>query len=138
MKKTVYTVLGTALVSVGVGTYADPAPEAGVAAAFATVHGQDPVTQDPVVGTEVVKEYCLRCHGGGRRIQAGLNLAEFDLSAAGQNAETAEKMIRKLRARLMPPAGEPRPDITTYAAFARKRGSTRRLARIRRILSLWT
>ena len=36
----------------------------------------------------------------------------------GDGADVWEKVVRKLRGRLMPPSGSPRPDDTTYEAFA--------------------
>ena len=44
-------------------------------------------------------------------------LANFDVARAAQNAETAEEMIRKLQAGLMPPPGSPRPDAAAHAAL---------------------
>jgi hypothetical protein len=64
----------------------------------------------------VVRRYCASCHSE-RTKSGGLVLANFDLARAAQNAETAEKMIRKLQAGLMPPPGSPRPDAATHAAF---------------------
>ena len=57
--------------------------------------------------TQMVKQYCATCHND--RAKAGdLTLASFD--AANLDAEVVEKMIRKLRAGMMPPAGARRPD----------------------------
>ncbi len=57
--------------------------------------------------TQMVKRYCATCHND--RAKAGdLTLASFD--AANLDAEVVEKMIRKLRAGMMPPAGARRPD----------------------------
>ena len=47
----------------------------------------------------------------------GLALSELNLDAVDQHAEVAEKVIRKLRGGLMPPAGARRPDKQTAAAF---------------------
>jgi mono/diheme cytochrome c family protein len=63
----------------------------------------------------LVDQYCLGCHSAQAK-QGGLVLAGLDLSAA-QNAEIAEKVIRKLRGGLMPPAGVRRPDSQSAAAF---------------------
>ena len=57
--------------------------------------------------TQMVKRSCATCHND--RAKAGdLTLASFD--AANLDAEVVEKMIRKLRAGMMPPAGARRPD----------------------------
>jgi hypothetical protein len=43
-----------------------------------------------------------------------LQLDKLDLSHVGENAETWEKVVRKLRAGMMPPAGVKRPDAAAY------------------------
>ncbi len=66
--------------------------------------------------TGVVQRYCVRCHN--QRLQTGnLTLSEFDVDAAHERAETAEKMIRKLRAGMMPPPGQRRPPPETLLAL---------------------
>src|SRR6187399_2151471 len=78
---------------------------------------------DPAPGTAAVSpqralinQYCVTCHND-RVKTAGLSLADFDPDAAGQHAEVAEKVVRKLRGGLMPPAGARRPDSQSAAAF---------------------
>jgi hypothetical protein len=58
--------------------------------------------------TAVVKQYCVICHNDQART-GNLSLSVFDVAQAPRMAETAEKMIAKLRARMMPPPGLPRP-----------------------------
>ena len=58
---------------------------------------------------EVVQQYCVRCHND-RRLLGGMSLERFDADAATASAELAERMIRKLRAGMMPPPGARRPD----------------------------
>src|SRR2546423_1835861 len=56
----------------------------------------------------VVKRYCVSCHNETRKSAAGgLSLASFDMAHAAQNAEIAERMIRKLQAGFMPPPAMP-------------------------------
>ncbi len=58
--------------------------------------------------TGVVVRYCQVCHNN--HLETGnLSLAGFDVAAASSAPETAEKMIQKLRAEMMPPPGIPRP-----------------------------
>jgi mono/diheme cytochrome c family protein len=57
----------------------------------------------------LVDRYCLGCHSDRVR-SGGLALSELNLDAVDQHAEIAEKVIRKLRGGLMPPAGARRPD----------------------------
>jgi hypothetical protein len=65
----------------------------------------------------VLDKYCITCHN--RRLRtAGLTLDNADVAAPAGNAELWERVIAKLRARSMPPAGSPRPDIVTYDAAA--------------------
>jgi mono/diheme cytochrome c family protein len=64
----------------------------------------------------VVRRYCATCHSE-RTKSGGLSLTAFDAARAAQNAETAEKIIRKLQAGLMPPPGSPRPDAAAHAAL---------------------
>jgi mono/diheme cytochrome c family protein len=59
--------------------------------------------------TQTVKQYCVSCHND-RGKGGGLSLADFDVARTTAHPETAEKMIRKLRAAMMPPAGARRPD----------------------------
>jgi hypothetical protein len=67
--------------------------------------------------TALVKQYCVTCHND--RAKAGtLTLAAFDAANAADNAAVAEKMIRKLRAGMMPPAGARRPEGHALAELA--------------------
>ena len=66
---------------------------------------------------EVVEEYCTRCHSERRR-RGDLVLEGFDLAKATENGPTVEKMIRKLRAGMMPPSGSRRPEEAVLAGLA--------------------
>jgi hypothetical protein len=72
--------------------------------------------------TALVKQYCAGCHNDRNKNNAGgLSLASFDAAKVGhdaQVAEVAEKMIRKLRAGMMPPANARRPEGNTLINFA--------------------
>jgi hypothetical protein len=70
----------------------------------------------PDAQTAVVKQYCTPCHNDRARI-GGLTLAAFDAASASADAVVAEKIIRKLRAGMMPPAGVKRPDAATLKAL---------------------
>ena len=65
----------------------------------------------------VVKQYCVTCHND-RAKTGGLSLAAFDVPAAASQAPVAERVIRKLRAGMMPPPGARRPDEATLRALA--------------------
>jgi mono/diheme cytochrome c family protein len=71
----------------------------------------------PVEQTAMVKQYCVTCHND--RAKAGeLSLAAFDASKAAEHLEVTEKMIRKLRAGMMPPSGARRPEEAQLHALA--------------------
>ena len=61
--------------------------------------------------------YCLTCHNSTRKT-AGLALDALNLTAIGSDAETWEKVVRKLRTRAMPPAGARRPAAADYDRVA--------------------
>jgi cytochrome c551/c552 len=61
----------------------------------------------------VLDKYCVACHNERQKV-AGLMLDRIDADHAGSNAQTWEKVLRKLQAREMPPAGMPRPAEATY------------------------
>ena len=64
----------------------------------------------------VVQTYCQVCHNDAM-MTGNLSLAGFEVENAPNNPETAEKMIRKLRAGMMPPPGMPRPSPDTLLAL---------------------
>ena len=65
---------------------------------------------------ELLQRYCVTCHND--RLKTGdLSLASLDVGSPAANAEVWEKVVRKLRAGLMPPAGAPRPERAVLEAF---------------------
>lgn len=66
---------------------------------------------------DLVQEYCVRCHNE-RRLRGDLSLQSFDAALPEQNAPVAERMIHKLRAGMMPPAGVRRPPEDSLALLA--------------------
>jgi mono/diheme cytochrome c family protein len=60
----------------------------------------------------LVDQYCVTCHNQKLKT-ANLLLDQLDLSRLADHPEVAEKVIRKLRAGMMPPNGMPRPDGAT-------------------------
>ena len=67
-----------------------------------------PTAITPPPANDVIEQYCLRCHND-TRLQGNMSLERFDAADAPADAELAERMIRKLRAGLMPPPGTRRP-----------------------------
>src|SRR6478609_7267067 len=68
----------------------------------------------PAAHRDVVNRYCVSCHND-RMKRGGLAL-DTVADDVGQNPEVWEKVLRKVRARQMPPVGLPRPDEATYQA----------------------
>jgi mono/diheme cytochrome c family protein len=91
-----------------------------VAASWASVFGQQPDVASGLsrTGTDVVsglsRTYCETCHND-RLKTGGLSLQGLPIDG---NAETWEKVIRKVRAGMMPPAGAKRPERAALDAFA--------------------
>ena len=65
----------------------------------------------------VLDQYCVTCHNQTART-AELLLDQADVENIGDGPEVWEKVLKKLRAGAMPPAGMPRPDQATYDSFA--------------------
>src|SRR5687767_4855758 len=87
--------------------------------AMAVAHAPSSIAESQ---TALVKQYCATCHNDRNKNNAGgLSLQAFDAARVGQDpqvADVAEKMIRKLRSGMMPPAGARRPDAHAIDALA--------------------
>jgi len=66
---------------------------------------------------DVIQQYCVRCHNDSA-LRGNMTLEQFDLATAEDNPELAEKMIRKVRAGMMPPPGARRPAGDTLRVLA--------------------
>jgi mono/diheme cytochrome c family protein len=68
----------------------------------------------------LLDRYCLSCHTQRQKDRGTVPIAldSLDLSRVGEDAAAWEKVVLKMRAGLMPPAGSPRPDRTAHDAFA--------------------
>ena len=60
----------------------------------------------PAPSRALVNQYCAYCHNDKLK-SGGMSLTKLDVSHPEQNAELAERAIRKVRAGLMPPPGMP-------------------------------
>ena len=78
---------------------------------------QTPAPMSATSQQALVKQYCQGCHND-RLKTGGFSFASIDLAHSDLNADQAEKIIRKVRAGMMPPAGLPRPDRATMDKFA--------------------
>jgi hypothetical protein len=111
------------------GAPAEPRPTRDIAPPMAAAHPDAGLTQalsaaQPAVAngpsaatlTQVVQQYCVVCHND-QALTGNVTLQRFDVERAAENAQTAERMIRKLRAGMMPPPGAPRPSPDTLLAL---------------------
>jgi hypothetical protein len=65
----------------------------------------------------LLHQYCTGCHNAKLKT-GGLVLEGLDPSHPGDNAETWEKVVRKVSAGMMPPSGARRPDRASLDRFA--------------------
>ena len=63
----------------------------------------------------LVEEYCVSCHDEDKK-KGNLALDTVAAHDVAQHPDVWEKVVRKLRARQMPPIGKERPDDATYDA----------------------
>jgi len=73
---------------------------------------QKAASQNQTPERALINQYCLGCHNEKTKT-ADLMLDKLDLDHPGDNAEKWEKVLRKVRAGMMPPSGMPRPDRAT-------------------------
>ena len=66
--------------------------------------------------TAVVQQYCVVCHND-QLLTGNQSFQNFDVDKAADRSQQAERMIRKLRAGMMPPPGIPRPGGDTLLAL---------------------
>jgi cytochrome c5 len=64
----------------------------------------------------LLDQYCVTCHND-RLKRANLSLEKLDLTKVTGNPQLWEKVIRKLRAGVMPPPGMRRPEPAQYTAL---------------------
>jgi mono/diheme cytochrome c family protein len=64
-----------------------------------------------------ITQYCAGCHNQRAKV-AGLALDTLDMARVGPDAETWEKVVKKIRTGMMPPSGARRPDRAALDGFA--------------------
>jgi hypothetical protein len=77
---------------------------------------QPSVEQRAAAAKDVVDRYCTDCHNDAERT-GELTLERLALTDVGAHAEVWETVVKKLRGRMMPPAGEPLPDAAATDAL---------------------
>jgi hypothetical protein len=89
------------------------------AALGAVLAGCEPSREQAVAAhTDSVRRYCVSCHDDVERT-ADLSLESLSLDAVAAHPAEWEKVVRKLRAGMMPPVGEPRPTADARVALVR-------------------
>ena len=117
------TIIGTAAI-LGIllaGTGPSSTPGTGSAGDRASRGGAAiPMRAEPDISPEaltgVVRRACTTCHNDEQKT-GNLSLSTFDVAAAPNTPDIAEKIIRTLAAGMMPPPGIPRPGGDTLAAL---------------------
>jgi hypothetical protein len=71
----------------------------------------------PAAQRAFLNQYCAYCHNDQTK-SGGMTLTRLDLAHMPRSADLAEKVIRKVRVGLMPPAGMPRPKPAVISSFA--------------------
>jgi cytochrome c551/c552 len=110
MKQLVCAVLGAAFVAAPLAA----SRQSTTSPKIAVSHAADTRSAESL--NALLNQYCLGCHDADGRA-GGLSLQDFEPAHADAQPEIAEKMIRKLRAGMMPPAGAPRPDPASATAL---------------------
>jgi uncharacterized protein DUF1592/uncharacterized protein DUF1588/uncharacterized protein DUF1587/uncharacterized protein DUF1585/uncharacterized protein DUF1595 len=120
MKRLALAGLAVALLSAGLTADSNKSPRSqspATAPAMAVSHtAPAPLSID--AQNTLVSANCATCHDDEAKT-GGLSLQNFDAATIDRNGVVAEKMIRKLRAGMMPPPQvKDRPDPATLKAFA--------------------
>jgi mono/diheme cytochrome c family protein len=71
------------------------------------------VAPTPAAERALLEKYCITCHDDEQKT-GNFSLQSADLNTVGDHPEVWEKVIRKLRAGMMPPPGMPRPPLAQY------------------------
>jgi len=85
-------------------------------ALLAACHGSKPGRLSVADQRKLIDRYCIGCHSV-KDHAGGLTLEGADLAQVARDPRTWEKVIRELRAGMMPPPGEPRPDFAAEQAL---------------------
>ncbi len=116
MRRVLPVVLVSVLAVAGVSADRPQAPRTPPAPPAAPVASHAPETLSVDAQNALVGRYCATCHSD-RGKAGGLTLAHFDAAKHVENGELTEKIIKKLRAGMMPPAGAARPDPAAVTAM---------------------
>lgn len=84
-----------------------------VACGLAAISPARSAAATPAPHQRMVSDYCVACHSSDAKI-AGLDLETASSRPLTDSAAIWERVVRKLRARQMPPLGSPHPDEAAY------------------------
>jgi mono/diheme cytochrome c family protein len=92
-----------------------------LAASYIAASSQSPQAptgsaQPGAAARALIDRYCITCHNDGARA-AGLSLQAMDPARIADHRETWEKVVQRIRTRVMPPAGMPHPDEASYRSL---------------------
>jgi uncharacterized protein DUF1592/uncharacterized protein DUF1588/uncharacterized protein DUF1587/uncharacterized protein DUF1585/uncharacterized protein DUF1595/cytochrome c len=113
----VFLLAATAFASVIATSGARPAAAAFAKPSPAPSHSAPRTSHLPPRASSLIEQYCLECHDADKA-KGDLVLEGFDPAKAELRAEVSEKIIRKLRAGMMPPAGKERPPAAALDGLA--------------------
>jgi mono/diheme cytochrome c family protein len=86
----------------------------------AAVRQASPAPATPAAAPQaILQRYCLTCHNQNLKERGTVPIAldSLKMDDVGEHGEVWEKVVRKVRTGLMPPAGRPRPDQPALEAF---------------------
>ncbi|HVQ63545.1 MAG TPA: DUF1592 domain-containing protein, partial [Terriglobia bacterium] len=78
--------------------------------------GAAPAAKAVAAQQAIFDEYCMECHSKSAR-NGNLSIEDLNLSNVADHRKEWEKIVKKLRAGMMPPAGQERPDKDTYTGL---------------------
>ena len=110
--------LGTVAIAATVLAFQAPATRGQGAAKSAKASPAKSVPAKSVVANAgsvrgTLDKYCVGCHSDKLKV-SNFSIEKDDLAKAGEHPEIWERVIRKMRAGMMPPPGMPRPPIAEY------------------------
>ena len=118
--------LGAALTAAGQPAKSPrPQPRSSARPPSPAVSAHEPATSSAESRAALLKQYCVGCHNDKSKA-GGLTLAAFDAARPEHTPEDAEKVIRKVRAGMMPPPGARRPDAAALNGLGVARNADRR------------
>ena len=109
MHARIFAAVGVAVCGITLSAQSPAPPKPTRAPAAATAASTQPKST-------LVQQYCVGCHSDKGKA-GGLSLASYDPAHADQQAEVTERMIRKLRAGMMPPPGSRHPEPAVLNGF---------------------